>query len=272
LGRYSDAPAPQPGLPCRRRARRARGPGAGHRQADGVAVPVRYHLAHRQPYLRQPREYVDPGYPRTVLAGHADRVVPCLLGVFWGGPLVVRELETGTIQFAWMQSITRGRWLTVKVGWARCCAVPCPRSPSPSASSPSPGNRPGPPLPLPDRAHQDLQLPAPPAIASRVLLAGLGERRWPRRPGNEPGPRRARRFLRRRAVPIGSMPSACRVLVFQNPLKFGSCLAAHGYRAFISYQPASRHWASQGIETGIFAVLATVLVAVTAIVVLRRDA
>ena len=31
-------------------------------------------------------------------------VVPCLLGVFWGGPLVAREFETGTSQFAWMQS------------------------------------------------------------------------------------------------------------------------------------------------------------------------
>ena len=50
-------------------------------------------------------------------------VVPCLLGVFWGGPLVARELETGTSQFAWTQSITRSRWLTVKVGWALLAAA-----------------------------------------------------------------------------------------------------------------------------------------------------
>ncbi len=50
-------------------------------------------------------------------------VVPCLLGVFWGGPLVARELETGTSQFAWMQSITRRRWLTVKAGWALLAAA-----------------------------------------------------------------------------------------------------------------------------------------------------
>ncbi len=67
------------------------------------------------------------------------------------------------------------------------------------------------------------------------------------------------------------MPSACRALVFQSPLKFGPCLAAHGYRALITYQPASRYWAFQGIETGIFVLLAA-LIAVTAIVVLRRDA
>jgi ABC-type transport system involved in multi-copper enzyme maturation permease subunit len=50
-------------------------------------------------------------------------VVPCLLGVFWGGPLVARELETGTSQFAWVQSITRRRWLTVKVGWILLAAA-----------------------------------------------------------------------------------------------------------------------------------------------------
>ena len=50
-------------------------------------------------------------------------VVPCLLGVFWGGPLVARELETGTSQLAWMQGVTRRRWLTVKVGWALLAAA-----------------------------------------------------------------------------------------------------------------------------------------------------
>jgi hypothetical protein len=49
-------------------------------------------------------------------------------------------------------------------------------------------------------------------------------------------------------------------------------LAAHGYRGFITYQPASRYWAFQGIETGIFVLLAAALIAVTAIAVTRRDA
>ena len=51
-----------------------------------------------------------------------------------------------------------------------------------------------------------------------------------------------------------------------------SCLIAHGYRGFLTYQPGSRYWAFQGIETGIFIVLAAALVALTAIVLLRRDA
>jgi hypothetical protein len=42
--------------------------------------------------------------------------VPALIGAFWGAPLITRELETGTLRLAWTQSISRTRWLTVKVG------------------------------------------------------------------------------------------------------------------------------------------------------------
>ena len=42
-----------------------------------------------------------------------------------------------------------------------------------------------------------------------------------------------------------------------------SCLAAHGYRGYLTYQPASRFWAFQGIETGVFVVLAAVLLGIT---------
>jgi hypothetical protein len=42
--------------------------------------------------------------------------VPALIGVFWGAPLVARETETGTFRLAWNQSITRTRWLAVKLG------------------------------------------------------------------------------------------------------------------------------------------------------------
>ncbi len=43
-------------------------------------------------------------------------VVPALIGIFWGAPLVARELETGTFRLAWNQSVTRTRWLAVKLG------------------------------------------------------------------------------------------------------------------------------------------------------------
>jgi len=43
-------------------------------------------------------------------------VMPVLIGVFWGAPLVARELEAGTHRLAWNQSVTRTRWLLTKLG------------------------------------------------------------------------------------------------------------------------------------------------------------
>jgi ABC-type transport system involved in multi-copper enzyme maturation permease subunit len=41
--------------------------------------------------------------------------VPALIGVFWGAPLVTRELEEKTDRLVWNQSVTRTRWLAVKL-------------------------------------------------------------------------------------------------------------------------------------------------------------
>jgi ABC-type transport system involved in multi-copper enzyme maturation permease subunit len=35
--------------------------------------------------------------------------IPALLGMFWGAPLIARELESGTYRLAWTQSVTRRR-------------------------------------------------------------------------------------------------------------------------------------------------------------------
>lgn len=40
---------------------------------------------------------------------------PAIIGIFWGAPLIARELETGTCRLAWNQTVTRTRWLTVKL-------------------------------------------------------------------------------------------------------------------------------------------------------------
>ena len=42
--------------------------------------------------------------------------LPALLGMFWGAPLVAREMETGTFRLAWTQSVTRQRWLVTRGG------------------------------------------------------------------------------------------------------------------------------------------------------------
>jgi hypothetical protein len=40
-------------------------------------------------------------------------VIPGIVGVFWGAPLVARELKAGTYRLAWTQSVTRTHWLAV---------------------------------------------------------------------------------------------------------------------------------------------------------------
>jgi ABC-type transport system involved in multi-copper enzyme maturation permease subunit len=41
--------------------------------------------------------------------------VPVALGLFWGAPLLARELQKGTIDLAYTQSVSRARWLAVRV-------------------------------------------------------------------------------------------------------------------------------------------------------------
>ena len=43
------------------------------------------------------------------------QVVPVLIGVFAGAPLLARELETGTFRFAWTQGCGRTRWTLAKL-------------------------------------------------------------------------------------------------------------------------------------------------------------
>jgi hypothetical protein len=256
-------------------------------------------------------------------------VVPCLLGVFWGGPLVAREFETGTTQFAWMQSIPRSRWLTVTVGWVLLAAAAWGGAISGLVTWwSSPVNT------LEQQNFQaaqfDIQGIVPigyavfavalgiaagalirrtlPAMAITVvmftflrLVVGQDFRSHyltpltrtfsflhpPRLPtgsywlvssgvvgarGPVPAPGGPHLNIEGVSINPASLPPACRSLVFQHPTNFFSCLTARGYHGFISYQPASRYWAFQGIETGIFVLLAAVLIAVAAIVVLRRDA
>jgi len=41
---------------------------------------------------------------------------PALLGIFWGAPLLAREIATGTFRLVWTQSVSRRRWLAIKLG------------------------------------------------------------------------------------------------------------------------------------------------------------
>jgi len=51
------------------------------------------------------------------------RIAPAIVGVFWGGPLIARELETGTYRLAWTQAVSRQRWVLTKLALVGGTAV-----------------------------------------------------------------------------------------------------------------------------------------------------
>jgi hypothetical protein len=63
--------------------------------------------------------YYHGGYPLTSsigLVAAALAILPLLIGMFIGAPLLAREFESGTARFAWTQAVGRGRWTSAKLG------------------------------------------------------------------------------------------------------------------------------------------------------------
>ncbi len=61
------------------------------------------------------RDFLGHYQALRAILGIAMLAVPAVLGIFWGAPLVAREMESGTFRLAWTQSVTRGRWLVTKL-------------------------------------------------------------------------------------------------------------------------------------------------------------
>jgi len=268
-------------------------------------------------------------------------VVPLVIGVLWGAPLVAHEMETGTTQFTWTQGITRNRWLLVKVAMLLLTSalvagavsalitfwsgpvnamrgdqfsgnffetqgiVPIGYAVFATALGIAAGALLRRTIPaiavtfggfIGVRLFIDLEvrqhlMPAvttitsmtstwsPPGI-SWVLNAGAINPAGAVVGGNSfNGPQV-------NGIPVSAMPAACLKLVpaispgtaihaasGSDPMGAAmSCLQSAGFRQFITYQPAWRYWPFQGIETGIYLLLAAALVAVTWYLVRRRDA
>ena len=83
-----------------------------------VLVVTRSHIAG----LPDPGN-LSTGYQSLRLLGTGLIGVPAFVGAFWGAPLLARELEAGTHRLAWTQSVTRARWLGVKLGVAGAVTV-----------------------------------------------------------------------------------------------------------------------------------------------------
>jgi ABC-type transport system involved in multi-copper enzyme maturation permease subunit len=84
----------------------------------GLTAPGLNHLYAR--YGSHPSEFLDQvktgQYPVLYFAGGAIMyLVPLIIGAFWGAPMVARELEAGTHRLAWNQSVSRTRWLAMKL-------------------------------------------------------------------------------------------------------------------------------------------------------------
>jgi hypothetical protein len=253
----------------------------------------------------------------------ATAAVPLIPGLFWGAPLVAHELEAGTNQFAWTQSVTRRRWLAVRAGWLLAASAAVAGITSalvtwwsgPYTALKADAFAPG---------HFDITgiVPAGYAIfaaalgicagallrrtipALAVTLAGFAALRvitsqWARlhyltpltiystltspltpkgsyltvAQGIIPPPGAATAAAANAPAYDGvPLPAACLPAAagpHPSPL---ACLAAHGYRDYLTYQPASRYWPFQGIETGIFLTLAALLLAITFWTINHRDA
>jgi hypothetical protein len=263
-------------------------------------------------------------------AGFVSLIVlaaPVLAGLFLGAPMVAAEFEAGTTQFAWMQGITRARWLAVKAGWLLLAAAAWGGILAALTTWwASPTNAEHGSQFYPGRFDVLDLVPVAYAVfamalgicagalirrtvpAMAVTLGGFIAARvavvlWLRPHYLSPitvtrgltdaftpagsywlisqGARDAagqaivgvNGEAQFNGVPIGSLPRACAGLATPQGTITSSCRAAlSGFRSFVTYQPASRFWTFQGIETGIFVALAVIALAVTAVVLIRRDA
>lgn len=247
---------------------------------------------------------------------------PAIIGVFWGAPLIARELEAGTYRLAWSQSVTRTRWLTVKLALTGLAAMAATEAFSlmhawwadpiskaialGGGASVLSGNRfswitfashgitplgyaafaftlgtaagalirravPAMAVTLAIFAVAQAPMPLwvrpniiPPAQtiatvdAAQVNFGSLTASAVPGQPGAMIVSSHA---INAAGQPVTALPASC---FPDNPsAKYagdpGQCMDKLGIREVISYQPASRYWPLQLIETGIFLVLALAL-------------
>jgi hypothetical protein len=278
-------------------------------------------------------EEIYLGSPAIQILVVLTMAVPVVFGLLWGVPLVAQETETGTRIYAWTQTVTRRRWLAVKVGWTLLAAAACGGLVTALVTWWS-----GPKNALYQNAFDpgifDLQGIAPvgyalfatalgicagtllrrtlPAlgvtlagfVAVRLLINAFVRQHFmtavtvyhsPLAPLNLPGSAwiLARGLVNKygqvfsggsgpsvNGVPVSALPASCQNLLYHGPTSLSktglraaaSCVQSQGFRGFTTYQPSSRFWAFQGIETGIFVALALALIAVTFVVVRRGDA
>jgi hypothetical protein len=265
---------------------------------------------------------VTSAYPIVYLLGLAlILVAPAITGIFWGAPLIARELETRTFTLAWNQSITRTRWLLVKLTLTGLAAMAVTEALSlvyawwadpigkaidlgGSTSLFSGGRFSS--LMFATHGIAPLGYAAfaftlgttagalisrtVPAMAVTLAIFAAAQVVMPLwvRPHLIPPDRTITTIdsaqlnfgnLTATVVPsqpgawilssgainhagqtVSNLPVACQAAVQGlKPASPSQCLETQGFREAITYEPASRYWPLQGIETGIFMALALTL-------------
>jgi ABC-2 family transporter protein len=255
---------------------------------------------------------------------------PAIIGIFWGAPLIAREFEAGTYRLAWTQSITRTRWLVVKlaltglaamavtealsfmqvwwadpIGKARNLAASVPGLPHPFTGGPLSSwifathgitplgyaafgfalgtvvgaliRRTVPAMAVTLAIFAAAQIAMPIWVRPHLIpphqtvvsgpsffeSAGLsvGTLEASIVPGQPGAWILASTAINAAGQSVSRIPAPC-----LSPLQgkggspnLGACLASRGIRESITYQPASRYWPFQWIETAIFLALALTL-------------
>ncbi len=261
-------------------------------------------------------------YPIVYLLGIAlILVAPAIIGIFWGAPLIARELETRTFTLAWNQSITRTRWLVVKLALTGLAAMAVTEALSlmyawwahpigkaidlgGSTSLFSGGRfsslifasagitplgyaafaftlgtaagalirRTVPAMAVTLAIFAAAQIAMPLGVRPHLIppdrtiatiesvdldFGSLTATVVPGRPGAW--------ILSSGAInaagqPVSNLPAACQAAFSgTKPASPGPCMESRGIREAITYEPASRYWPLQWIETGIFLALALAL-------------
>jgi ABC-type transport system involved in multi-copper enzyme maturation permease subunit len=258
-------------------------------------------------------------------------VAPAIIGIFWGAPLIAREFEAGTHRLAWTQSITRTRWLAVKLVLTGLAAMAVTEAltlmlawwADPIAKAIGIGG----PYPVGSvfghvrlgsfifatsgiaplgyaafgfalgTATGTLIRRAVPAMAitlaifaavqvaiplwvrphlippARTVVSGpsffqaasmsVGTLTASTVPGQPEAWILSSGAINASGQPVTTVPAACLPpSPTKAPPNLGACMASRGIREAITYQPASRYWPLQWIETGIFLALALALAGV----------
>jgi hypothetical protein len=95
------------------------GPGLADDYATGIAACV----TQTGGCSRFVNQFFDDNQNPFLAVTAVVLVLPALIGLFWGAPLIARELEAGTHRLVWNQSITRIRWLAIKLALTGLAAL-----------------------------------------------------------------------------------------------------------------------------------------------------